>query len=283
MAENASTRPDYGPILVALAKANASDDYRLKEKVVSAFLAFDSALAPIADPSRALLIEQCVDLYDYDLGYSFRLSLLGQAYAIYVSCGLRLEAARCAYSIASIYDDEDNCTAVLLWTDRAIEGGADYAGVIQAYRLQVNCLSSVKRYEGALVSLDAYREHIRKHGADSPADLAALYIIKASVYYEQGRFADSVSAYSDAMKCLPEISPLRPFIMYNTGAVLARSGLKDEARLLREGARSKWLSHEFKLAFPSYASDLEELTEDSLKLPESVCPEPLGYWCFIHR
>jgi tetratricopeptide (TPR) repeat protein len=283
MAEYASTRPDYGPILTARANANASNDYRLKEKVISAFLAFDSALAPIPDPSRASLLEQCVDLYDYDLGYSFRLSLLCQAYDIYVSCGLSLEAARCAYSIASIYDDEDNCPAVLLWTDRAIEGGADYAGVIQAYMLQVNCLSSVKRYEGALVSLDAYREHIRKHGADSPADLAALYIIKASVYYEQGRFADSVSAYSDSLKFLPEISPLRPFIMYNAGAVLAHSGLPDEARLLREGARSKWLSQEFTLAFPSYASDFEELAEDNLKLPEGVCPEPLGYWRFIHR
>ena len=284
MADILSSRPDYGPIFAALSKANAGDDYSLNEKVVSAFLAFDASLAPIPDAARASLFVQCLDFYDWRLGDSFRLSLLNKAYDIYSSCGLRLEAARCAYSIASIYDDQDNCSEVLLWTDRAIEGGADYVGVIQAYRLQVNCLSTVKRYEGTLVSLASYREHVRKYGSDSPGDLAPFFIIKASVYYEQDKYAESLSAYSDALKYSPEsLSPLRPLIMYNTGAVLARSGFSDEARILTEGARSKWRSPEFKLAFPGYASDLEELAEDNLNLPDSICPEPLGYWCLIHR
>jgi tetratricopeptide (TPR) repeat protein len=283
MADVLSSRPDYGPIFAALSKANAGDDYSLNEKVVSAFQAFDASLAPIPDAARASLLVQCLDFYDWRLGDSFRLSLLNQAYDIYRSCGLHLEAAGCAYSIASIYDDEDNCSEVLLWTDRAIEGGADYVGVIQAYRLQVNCLSSVKRYEGALVSLASYREHIRKYGSDSPADLAAFFIIKASVCYEQGRYTESVSAYSDALKNLPEFSPLRLLITYNTGAVLARSGFFDEGKLLMQGARSKWLSADFRVASPSYASDLEELAESNLNLPDNVCPELLGYWCLIHK
>lgn len=284
MAENnSSSRRDYGPIFNALSRARVGDNSRLNEEVVSAFLAFDSSLAPVSDVARASLIEKCLDFYCFRLGDVFQLTLLNEAFEIYSRQGMPLDASRCAYAIAAIHDDNDNCPEVLIWTDRVIEGGSDYAGIVSAYQLQINCLTSAKRFEGAFVSLASYLELINKYGSGSPGDLVVHCLIKASVYYEQERLNESLACYSEALRYLKEGSPHRPFIMYNKGAVLARSGFLEEAKLLMEGARSLWRSIEYRSAFPSYASDLDELSVSDATEANLECPEPLGYWCFVRR
>ena len=167
---------------------------------------------------------------------------------------------------------------MLVWTDRIINGGADYSRIVSAYQLQVNCLTSVKRLEGALVSLASYLEFINKYGSGSPGDLVIHYLIKAAVCYEQERLNESLACYAEALRHLKEDSPHRPFIMYNTGAVLSRRGCPEEAKLLMEGARSRWRSIDYRNSFPSYALDLDELSASDPAKANDERPEPIGYW-----
>ena len=78
MVEKVTNRADYGPLFNALSKARMGDNRRLNEEVVSAFLAFDSSLAPVYDVTRASLIEKCLDLYSYSLGDVFQLTSLNK-------------------------------------------------------------------------------------------------------------------------------------------------------------------------------------------------------------
>lgn len=177
------------------------------------------------------------------------------AYDAWVDLDDRQSACRCALKLAHIayYADQEN--DAVSWTDKVIESGAEYSITAEAYRLQVKALRSLDRFGAAQDTLKYYLEHIEKYSGGSRAEFAAHRIMSSTLFFDTENYEPCLRALNDWYEFTEDKFRAKPFLDANTGVVLAKILLRDQARVMLEAAASQVSEDGYRLRYPSDYSD----------------------------
>jgi len=177
------------------------------------------------------------------------------AYDSWVGVDDRQSACRCALKLAHICYFADQEKDAVSWTDKVIESGSAYAATTEAYRLQVKALRSLDRLGAAQDSLKCYLEHIEKYSGGCRAEFAAHRIMSAALFFEIESYEACLRALNDWYEFTEDKVRAKPFLDANTGVVLAKILLLDQASIMLEAAANQANEDSYRLMYPSDYSD----------------------------
>jgi tetratricopeptide (TPR) repeat protein len=199
--------------------------------------------------------ERIADMMD-ELGRELiAMDNMKHAYDAWVELDDRQSACRCALKLAQITYYADLEKDSVFWTDKVIESGSDYATTAEAYRLQVKSLRSLDRFGAAQDTLKYYLDHIEKYSGGSRAEFAAHRIMSATLFFETGNYEACLRALNDWYEFVEDKFRAKPFLDANTGVVLAKILLLDQARIMLEAAANQVSEDGYRLRHPSDYSD----------------------------
>ncbi len=215
--------------------------------------------------------ERIADMMD-ELGRELiALDNMKHAYDAWVELDDRQSACRCALKLAQITYYADLEKDSVFWTDKVIESGADYATTAEAYRLQIRSLRSLDRFGAAQDTLQYYLAHIEKYSCGSRAEFAAHRIMSAALFFDTQNYEACLRALNDWYEFVEDKFRAKPFLDANTGVVLARILLLDQARIMLEAAANQVSEDSYMLRYPSdYGDFLHYFGSYDPKDPESM-------------
>lgn len=223
-------------------------------------------LSPIRDELRAIdrtsdkagwarQNERIADMMD-ELGRELiAMDNMKHAYDAWVELDESQSASRCALKLAHIAYYADQEKDAVFWTDKVIEFGAGYTLTAEAYRLQVKALRSLDRFGAAQDTLKYYLEHFHKYSGNSRAEFSVHRIMSATLFFETENFESCLRALNDWYELVEDKFRAKPFLDANTGVVLAKIQLRDQARVMLEAAASQVSEDGYRLRYPSDYSD----------------------------
>ena len=185
-----------------------------------------------------------------DRGLMARVNLR-HAYEAWMELDDCSSASRCALRIARVSYFADIENDSIFWTDKVIEAGADYATTVEAYRLQIHALRSLERFGAAHDTLKSYLEHIVKYSGGARSEFSVHSIISASLFFETKSYEACLRALNDWYEYTEDKLRAKPFLDANTGVVLAKIQLLDQARIMLDAAANQVSEDSYMLRYPS--------------------------------